>query len=111
MPVWKTTPISEHPSLQLRDWAVFEVPPSPKNRERTRHFVGYNITEGEGRVSSKVCEFDAVTRRGRTDSGRVYELVGRPGMNSDAEYVWNMWKAINKVTDVVDVASTFNVRK
>lgn len=104
MPVWNTTPVTKRPCLTLRDWAVFEVG-SVNRPERTRHFVGYNVTEGEGRVSSRICEFDVTTRRGRTETGRIYELQGRPGMNFDAEYVWNRWKAINNATDVVDVTA------
>jgi hypothetical protein len=107
VPVWKLTPIAQRPSLTLRDWAVFEVLGSEKSTRRTLHFVGYNVTEFEGRVSSHVCEFDATTRRGRTKSGRVYELLGRPGMDADAEYTWNMWRAINEVTDVEDVTHAF----
>ena len=63
------------------------------------HFMGYAKSDhaytGEGRVCSPVLEFDKQTMRGRTRSGRVYELVGPPGLNADALYVWNRWLNIN----------------
>lgn len=43
--------------------------------------------------------------RGITSSGRVYELRGTPGFNSDGEYAWNRWLAINSATDVADVTA------
>jgi hypothetical protein len=54
----------------------------------TRHFVGYNIVDGGGRVSSPVVEFDPATGRGVTTNGSRYQLVGRAGQNRDAEYLW-----------------------
>lgn len=54
----------------------------------TRHFVGYNIVDGEGRVSTPIAVFDPVTGTGVTSNGIRYQLVGRAGQNRDAEYVW-----------------------
>lgn len=93
MPVWKTTPVEDEPEITLRSWQIFEV----DKEGGDRHFVGWN-TQGEGRVSSKIETFDPVTRRGVTRSGRVYELLGDPGVNMDALYVWDKWKEINEVT-------------
>lgn len=102
--IWECAPVSESPELELRAWHVFEVQ-LPDRPERTRHFTGYNATDREGRASSAIVTFDAATRRGVTQSGRVYELRGGSGFNLDGEYVWNRWKAINGVTDVVDVTA------
>jgi hypothetical protein len=73
MPVWTTTPVSETPQLTLTDWMIFETP------DGERYLAGYNVTEGAGRVSSEVAEFDKVAMRGRTATGRVYQLTGAPG--------------------------------
>lgn len=100
--VWACAPVSERPEIVMTDWHVFEVcTPLP----RTRHFAGQNITEGEGRVSSPILEFDAATRRGVTRSGRVYELRGSPGFTADGSYTWNRWKAIHGALEVVDVTA------
>jgi hypothetical protein len=100
--VWGTTPVSQTPELCLVRWTVFELP------DGDRHFVGYNITEHEGRVSSKIMQFDTETMRGVTSSGRVYELQGPPGMDSDALYVWGRWARINSVDEgtVKDVSES-----
>lgn len=91
--VWATRPVSEVPSIVLQDWAVIEL------ADGDRHFAGYNITEGEGRASSKIVEFDPATMRGVTSTGRVYELDGPPGLRGDGLYTWNRWARINSVED------------
>lgn len=93
MNIWSATPVNEVPELRLCDWCVYEC-----KGAKTRHFVGYRLTEREGRVSSAIRQFDAATRRGVTESGRVYELVGRPGHDADAAYVWRRWLALNNET-------------
>jgi len=96
--IWKTSPVSETPELELSSWRVMQT------ETGERHFVGYNLTEGEGRVSSAIQTFDKDTMRGVTRTGRVYQLVGSPGFNSDAMYVWGRWKRINEVTEELDVS-------
>jgi hypothetical protein len=99
MTVWRTNPVSEEPEIVLSSWSVRELP------DGDRHFVGYNFADGgEGRVSSKILEFDPKTLKGKTRSGRVYQLDRHTaGFNTDAEYVWNRWKAINKIKIFEDV--------
>jgi hypothetical protein len=100
MSIWSATPIDQTPEIELRDWQIYEVSSDEEMTNATRHFVGYNITEGEGRASSSIQFFDPVRRIGITRSGRVYKLVGEPGHNSDANYVWSRWMLINKITGV-----------
>jgi hypothetical protein len=101
MAIWITRPVDEIPELELIDWDVRELP------DGDRHFVGWNITEREGRVSSKIVTFDPHNMTGVTRSGRVYKLLRNPGYNSDAEYVWRAWCHINKV-DPATVKSVAN---
>ena len=89
MPVWKEAPIVEVPVLRLVRSSFREVEPGT-----TRHLVGYNVTERKGRVSSSIEAYDPAMHRPATDSGRVYELIGRPGYDADAEYVWQRWLGI-----------------
>lgn len=91
MSIWKTTPIDQTPEIRLSSWSVFELP------NGDRHFVGYNETEHEGRVSSMIMTFDPGTMKGVTRSGRVYQLVGPPGYSTDGTYVWYRWCNINDV--------------
>jgi hypothetical protein len=106
--VWACAPVSERPKLVLTDWRVYSVP-LPGRTECTRHFVGYNATDREGRVSSAIVQFDSATMRGVTKSGRVYALHGRPGRDGDADYTWSRWKDINGVTDADTVDVTAEV--
>jgi hypothetical protein len=91
MTVWKTTTVTEVPHITLSRWQIYLVD------NATMHFVGYNETEREGRVSSSIIRFDKKQRKGITRSGRVYQCVGQPGNDLDGHYVWSIWKKINKV--------------
>ncbi|MCV2355343.1 hypothetical protein LNV09_14410 [Paucibacter sp. B2R-40] len=99
--VWRTASVSEAPQIVLESWTVRQL------ENGDRHFVGWNCTHHEGRASSKIIQFDPVTLRGVTRSGRVYELRGKPGHDRDAEHVWSSWCRINgaeKWTDVTPKA-------
>ena len=73
-----------------------------ENKEQ--FFVGYNLSEGKGRVSTAIESFDASTGRGRTRSGRIYQLLGPAGYDADGHWVWNFWVQARQVkwVDVTD---------
>jgi hypothetical protein len=98
MSIWRVAPVQEHPEAQLVSWRVFELP------DGDRHFCGYETYFHEGRVCSRVVSFDPETRQGVTRSGRCYELVGPPGDNADALYVWDRWCTRNAVEEFTDVS-------
>lgn len=83
--IWETPPVSAQPEISLSRWSVKET------SSGERHFVGYNLGEHEGRASTAVRCFDPETLTGVTESGRVYHLVGPPGNDPDAEWVWSHW--------------------
>ncbi len=90
--VWKTAPVAVDPEKWLDSWRIAKVVKVAANPEHYGfHFVGRNIRENNGAVSSKIEKFDPRTMSGVTHSGRVYRLVGPPGSNADAEYVFNYW--------------------
>ena len=97
MNLWRTTSVDETPVIELICWRVWELP------DGDRHFNGYNVTEYEGRASSKIIEYDAQTGIGTTRSGRQYKLLGPTGYGNDivaagdAAYVWTGWCKINRV--------------
>ncbi|HDR9009712.1 TPA: hypothetical protein QDB08_002682 [Burkholderia vietnamiensis] len=97
MPIWKPPPAAELPRIPLSRWRVFET------ADGTRHFVGVDMFDSSGRVSSAIATFDEVTMQGTTQSGRIYELVGRKGSSLNAEYVWARWCELNQVTSYTDV--------
>ena len=88
MPVWKPESIEHEPEVSLRNWVIYEI-------EGTRHFVGYNIREGSGRVSSPIVKFDKEKMIGVTRSGRVYRLIGESNYSADAHYTWYRWCNLN----------------
>lgn len=72
----------------------------------TRHFVGYNIVDGDGRVSTPIVEFDPEMGSGVTSSGSRYQLVGRAGQNRDAEYIWALATKAWNITSWTDITPT-----
>ena len=96
--LFRSTSLTEVPEIELTRWQVMQLP------HGDRHFVGWNVTEREGRVSSKIVEFDATTRCGRTSSGRVYQLRGPTGHDGDGAYTWGRWMQRNGAVDCTDVS-------
>lgn len=87
--IWQVAEVKDQPEVTLVDWSIREIHP-----RGTRHFVGYHQRGHEGRVSSAIVQFDPVSQKGRTKSGRVYCLFGPPGHSQNAEYVWENWRHI-----------------
>ena len=118
--IWRTTPVKDEPVITLHSWRVFAVP-SPKEDGVDHHFNGYSggVSSsvfgggGEGRVSSKIVEWDQEKMIGTTRSGRKYQLIGPPGFNGDAAYVYNSWLRINNVNegDVCDATNDYLTEK
>ena len=100
MTIWNVAPVTEDPEIFLVSWKVMET------KEGTRHFVGYNVSGREGRVSSAIETFDKEHMTGITSSGRVYKLKGPSISNSDADYVWGRWRLINDITEYKDVSDS-----
>ena len=96
--VWKVAPVEDAPEIVLSDWQVMQL------ENGSRHFVGRNLTDDEGRVSSSIVAFDPVTLRGRTLSGRVYQLRGRTGLDLDGQHVWGYWTRARGIAECVDVS-------
>ncbi|MBB6317304.1 hypothetical protein [Paraburkholderia tropica] len=97
MPIWKPRPASEMPRIPLSRWRIFET------EDGSRHFVGVDMFDWSGRVSSPIVAFDRVALQGTTETGRIYELVGRKGSSLNVEYVWIRWCEIYEVTSYTDV--------
>ncbi len=105
MPVWKPESVTNQPISEVYEWTISEI--VIENDINERYVIG--MVGGEGRVSSKIIshhidneEHVVVTR-----SGRQYKLMGNPGTNSDAMYVWGIWCDYNKVTHWIDVSDQY----
>lgn len=108
MPLFLPPTVTERPDERLRSWAAFEVF-VPGLGERTRHVAG-DVADGSGRVSSPLVAIDDANRSVVTRSGRVYRLIGRPGLGLEGEYVWKNWLAGTEARDVQDVTAEFTRR-
>lgn len=80
-------PVLVQPSTVLSDWQLLQVRRS--QGRRTRHLVGR--ADGEGRVCSALASIDLISLTAVSSSGRIYLLVGPPGHDLDADYVWFAW--------------------
>ena len=99
MTVHRPAPVSEISELSICRWTVRELP------DGDRHIVG--VALGEGRVSSKIIDYDKTTRTFTTQTGRKYQLCGEGALNINAEYVWDIWCHINHVEESKDVTHEY----
>lgn len=100
--IWPIDSVDVRPRVQLSSWRAYEVA-HPRGEALSRHLVGYVLEHDHGQVSSPVLRVDPVARCCVTHSGRVYELVGEPGYNEDAIYVWHRWMEVNVIVDARDL--------
>lgn len=79
-------------AVEIRNYSIREVE-YKDGSPPTTHIIG--VVDNLGRATSEIKEINGklITTR----SGRVYELVGEPGIDLDAEYVWSMWCRGNEV--------------
>ena len=101
MPLLPSSSIAEQPVVWLERWRVLQADLV------FRHFVGFCIADQDGRVSTPIVSFNAVERTGITASGRRYILVGLPGFDDDAEYVWECYSRVFGIKEVVDVSEEY----
>ncbi|RQX90803.1 hypothetical protein [Burkholderia stagnalis] len=101
MALWNFGPVAAEPEVSIARWRVLEID------DGTRHFVGADERDFSGRVSSAIVAFDCETLRGKTLSGRTYQLVGNPGRSDNGDYVWQRWCELNEVKSFSDVTAQF----
>lgn len=86
MTVYRAPPVEAQPEVGLSQWRIYEV------TEGDHHGVGL-ITKSpyDGRVTSKIMQWDPDSRIFTTRSGRRYSLIGDSRPCLDAEFVWAAW--------------------
>ncbi len=90
--IWSASSVQSEPQKWLDNWQIYKTVKAKIQPELFGyHFVGYDVRGGHGAVSSKIDKFDPVTMCGVTRSGRVYQLLGMPGVNPDAQYTLDAW--------------------
>ncbi|MHB8724025.1 MAG: hypothetical protein ACYC9Z_01445 [Casimicrobiaceae bacterium] len=99
MPFWTRTTVDATPELAVCSWMLI------RTETGDVHLVGYNLTEGEGRVSSPLTIFDPATGIGTAKSDRRHVLRGEPGMDPDAQYAFAAWCEITRVVHWDDVSA------
>ena len=92
-------PVSVQPRTEMWRWRLYQV---KAHGVRSRHLVG--LADGEGRVCSAIAQWDLKNLCATTASGRVYLLVGPPGWNADADYVFAGWRSVNGCVQVKDMS-------
>lgn len=87
MPIWSEQPAS----VVLSNWNIVE---QDVDGSLTEHFIGYVFSDGYARISTPIQERDTNDDGdivGQTKSGSTYQLVGPPGFNGDAQYMYNAY--------------------
>jgi hypothetical protein len=95
-------PVELQPATEMTRWSLYRVVGG--DGKRTRHLVGR--AEHEGRVCSAITRLDLQRLTARTQSGRVYELLGPPGRNSDGDYVFRRWLKLSGCSGVKNLTAS-----
>lgn len=98
--MWPVDSVESHPEATLTRWRIVQL------SNGDRHMYGYELSYQEGRVTSKIAMFNPYTLEAVTRSGRKYELIGPPGHNTDATYIWGVWCKRNDVENYIDISDT-----
>lgn len=101
MPTWASRDVAAQPKVGLTSWRVLETDYG------TRHFIGHSVEDNIGRVSTPISSFDRAKRTGRTLSGREYKLLGPPGLDEEAVYVWEYCSHIWRFATAKDVSEEY----
>ncbi|MCA8162944.1 hypothetical protein [Burkholderia cepacia] len=101
MGIWKSSPVVLEPLVFLSRWQVMETD------KGFRHFIGHSMETMSGRASTPIVKFDPETRRGVTQSGRIYELIAESGVDSNANLLWDITCAQTGATST-DVSSEYD---
>lgn len=65
--------------------------------------IGFRREGCRGQVTSPVTAFDPAARRVATTEGRIYLLSERPGLNSDAFWLWRAFREKHCLSEERDV--------
>lgn len=76
--------------MLLAKWGAFEVR-LPQFDVPTIHLVGLRDSSAVARVSSPISQLSADGLCVRTSTGKLYDLVGVPGLTADAVVHWRHW--------------------
>jgi len=79
-------PVTQEPVTIMTIWSV--VKSHWADGRCSRHLVGQ--ANCEGRVCSAIQRFDLQGMEAQTQSGRLYRLLGDPGRDRDALYVFDV---------------------
>ncbi len=101
MPTWASRDVAAQPRVWLTSWRVLETDYG------TRHFIGHSVEDNIGRVSTPISAFDLATRMGKTMNGREYKLLGPPGLDDEAVYVWEHYSRIWRFAAAKDVSEEY----
>jgi hypothetical protein len=77
------------PPVTLRRWQVIEV--TTQGGSRSRHLLGHDVANDEGRISSAIVNFQLESMTATTASGGRYRLAGLPGHSRKAQPLWEQW--------------------
>lgn len=93
----------------LAGWSVWELQLAWREA-RTGHLLGRVLEKHCGEVSSPIVALDPVARVVTVESGRVYELLGPPGVDEDARYRLDGFIRMGGAAEARNVTAEFAAR-
>ena len=103
--VWVTPDPLEQPELSISRWRIIEI---THKRQKERRLSGFVVENQEGRLSTPLIAIDLDKKQCVTRSTRIYNLIGPPALDDDAEYVLRAWMSANGIKNIRDVSFEYN---
>ena len=102
---WRVPGPEMEPELTVERWQVVEV------FDGRRYLIGYCVDRDEARVSTALDGINLIDLMVRTQSGRIYRLLGPAGHDQDAEALWRKVADARKIDSWKYVTSEIIVDK
>lgn len=93
-------PVKDAPAICLGNWSVVEI-------NGSHYFVGQDLTDHEGRVSTKIVRYDLNRKIGTTLSGRRYHLIGEHINPEGNVKVFQDFKKIHNIKQYRNVSELY----
>ena len=96
--------VYREPKASITNWTIIEV--IFNDDTNSHHLLGFVVGK-KGRITSAIQKFDCTTKTITTRSGRVYSLLGQPGLDSDVKHLIAGWYYLDQVVKYQNVTDNY----
>jgi len=75
----------------------------------TRHFIGHSVEDDKAYVSTPILTYEHARSTGLASNGRRCTVMGPPGYDKEAEFVWRFYIRLWGLNEAVDVSGEYQL--